>query len=176
MSPVIILGTAWYVTRSSSKRSARSLETNDRTTKKALDAHYRNGPAQNWQQNYISGYASTHPWEDFAETWAHYLHIVDTLEMAFAFGIHIKPGIDDRAGASVALDFDPHDDGSINRLIEAWLPLTFAVNSIIRCMGEADFYPFLLSPRAIAKMGFVHELVHQERSAFMNDRSVAHQE
>ena len=127
----------------------------------SLRKHYANGPARNWQQSYISGYASSHPWEDFAETWAHYLHIVDTLEMAFAFGIHIKPGIAESSGPGVALDFDPHDPGSIDRLIEAWLPLTFAVNSIIRCMGEADFYPFLLSPRAVAKMGFIHELVHR---------------
>ncbi|MEO7652927.1 MAG: putative zinc-binding peptidase, partial [Bryobacteraceae bacterium] len=57
----------------------------------ALHAHYSNGPARNWQQSYISSYAAAHPWEDFAETWAHYLHIVDTLEMAFAYGIRIQP-------------------------------------------------------------------------------------
>ncbi len=129
--------------------------------RKVLQARYANGPAQNWQHRYISSYAAVHPWEDFAETWAHYMHIVDTLEMAFAFGIRIRPGINERAGADLALDFDPHERGSIDRLIEAWLPLTFAVNSIIRCMGEPDFYPFVLSPEAVAKMGFIHELVHQ---------------
>jgi len=128
-----------------------------------LQARYANGPARNWQQSYISSYAAVHPWEDFAETWAHYLHIVDTLEMAFAFGIGIRPGINERTGPGVALNFDPYDTGSIHRLIEAWLPLTFAVNSIIRYMGEADFYPFVLSPPAVAKLGFIHELVHQNR-------------
>ena len=127
----------------------------------ALQVHYAKGPAPNWQQNYISRYAAAHPWEDFAETWAHYLHIVDTLEMAFAFGIRIRPGIEEKSGPGVILDFDPHEPGSVNRLIDAWLPLTFAVNSIVRCMGEPDFYPFVLSPQAIAKLGFIHELVHQ---------------
>lgn len=131
----------------------------------ALQVHYAKGPAQNWEQNYISRYASAHPWEDFAETWAHYLHIVDTLEMAFAFGIRIRPGIDERFQAGTALDFDPHGSVSIHRLIEAWLPLTFAVNSIIRCMGESDFYPFVLSPRAVTKLGYVHELVHQNHGS-----------
>jgi hypothetical protein len=126
-----------------------------------LQSRYANGPALNWQQSYISSYAAVHPWEDFAETWAHYLHIVDTLEMAFAFGIRIRPGIEESSGPGVALDFDPYGPGCINRLIEAWLPLTFAVNSIIRCMGESDFYPFVISHRAVAKMGFIHELVHQ---------------
>ena len=130
---------------------------------KALQAHYANGPAQNWQQSYISSYAAAHPWEDFAETWAHYLHIIDTLEMAFAFGILIRPGIDESSGSGVAPNFDPHDACSINHLTEAWLPLTFAVNSIIRCMGEPDFYPFVLSPQAVTKLGFVQELVHQNR-------------
>jgi len=88
----------------------------------ALQSYYRNGPPQNWQQRHISAYAAAHPWEDFAETWAHYLHIVDTLEMAFAFGIHIHPG---SAGKEAAPDFDPHDAGSLDRLIDAWLPLTF---------------------------------------------------
>jgi hypothetical protein len=127
---------------------------------RALQEHYANGPSKNWQQSFISGYASAHPWEDFAETWAHYLHIVDTIEMAFAFGIRIRPGIEKESGPDVALDFDPHGPGSIQHLINAWLPLTFAVNSIIRCMGESDFYPFVLSSEAVTKMGFIHELVH----------------
>ena len=131
----------------------------------ALQVHYPKGPEQNWQQNYISRYAAAHPWEDFAETWAHYLHIVDTIEMAFAFGIRIRPGIEDGSGPGIALDFDPHSPGSINRLIDAWLPLTFAVNSIVRCMGESDFYPFVLSAQAVTKLGFIHELVHQNHGA-----------
>jgi hypothetical protein len=57
----------------------------------ALKTYYANGPAPNWQNSFISAYATAHPWEDFAETWAHYMHIVDTLEMAASFGIAIHP-------------------------------------------------------------------------------------
>jgi hypothetical protein len=42
----------------------------------------RKSPA-NWQKSFISKYATSHPWEDWAETWAHYLHIMDMLETAF---------------------------------------------------------------------------------------------
>jgi hypothetical protein len=57
----------------------------------ALQKHYREGAPADWQSDYVSAYASSHPWGDFAETWAHYLHIVDTLEMAAAFGLHGRP-------------------------------------------------------------------------------------
>ncbi len=59
----------------------------------ALKAHYENGPPANWQDAYISTYATAHPWEDFAETWAHYLHMVDALETAGSFGLTVKPRI-----------------------------------------------------------------------------------
>ena len=60
-----------------------------RTTAQALQRHYDQGAPADWQQHFVSAYATAHPWEDFAETWAHYLHIVDTLEIAGAFGLSI---------------------------------------------------------------------------------------
>ena len=57
----------------------------------ALKEHYEHGAPPDWQEHFVSVYATTHPWEDFAETWAHYLHIVDTLETAAAFGVKVKP-------------------------------------------------------------------------------------
>jgi hypothetical protein len=57
----------------------------------ALQRHYANGPPPNWQESFVSAYASTHPWEDWAETWAHYFHMVDTLETASAFGMRVRP-------------------------------------------------------------------------------------
>jgi len=60
----------------------------------ALQRHYAEGAPPDWQQNYVSSYATMHPWEDFAETWAHYLHIVDTLEMASEFGMEVRPKVD----------------------------------------------------------------------------------
>jgi hypothetical protein len=131
----------------------------------ALLTYYDAGAPVDWQNNFVSAYATAHPWEDFAETWAHYLHIVDTLEMANAFGLRIKPAVDKGAELAVAIDFDPYMATNIEQITDAWLPLTFAVNSLNRCMGVADLYPFILAPAVIRKLGFIHDLlraVHPE--------------
>jgi hypothetical protein len=126
----------------------------------ALQRHYDKGAPGDWQQNFVSSYATTHPWEDFAETWAHYLHIVDTMEMARAFGVTVSPRLDDTGTLAATVDVDPYEPGSFDRIVEDWLPLTFALNSINRCMGQSDLYPFVLSPPVIAKLSFIHDLVH----------------
>ena len=123
----------------------------------ALERHYQGGPPPGWQENFVSAYAAAHPWEDFAETWAHYLHIVDTLETAWAFGIRVHPRAGN--GLQTAVDFDPHQATGMDRLVAAWLPITFAVNSLNRAMGQPDLYPFVLAPGAIAKLGFVQGLL-----------------
>jgi hypothetical protein len=125
----------------------------------ALQAHYANGPKKNWQEEYVSAYAGSHPWEDFAETWAHYLHIIDTLETANAFGMRVRPKISRGPDLMAEINFDPHQERNLNRLITAWLPLTFAVNSLNRSMGQPDLYPFVLSPAVIAKLAFIHERI-----------------
>ncbi len=124
----------------------------------ALKRHYDEGAPANWQDTYISMYATMHPWEDFAETWAHYLHIVDTLETAGAFGLKVKPRRA-RGALAAAIDFDPYKAG-MERLIDAWLPVEFATNSMNRSMGLTDLYPFLLSPKVIEKLGYIHALTH----------------
>jgi hypothetical protein len=133
----------------------------------ALAAHYANGPLIDWADRFITSYASAHPWEDFAETFAHYQHIVDTLETAAAFGVKLRPKIDGDIASSADVDFavpfDPHRVEGLDRLIAAWLPLTFAVNSLNRSMGQPDLYPFVLSPPAIIKLAFVHELIRGAR-------------
>lgn len=124
----------------------------------ALKRHYARGPNDDWRDAYVSSYASTHPWEDFAETWAHYLHIIDTLETAHAFGLSVAP----RAGRddlSVEIDRDPYRIAGFDELIGQWLPIIFAVNSLNRSMGQPDLYPFLLAPPAIEKLRFVHRLI-----------------
>ena len=125
----------------------------------ALQRHYDQGPPADWQQHFVSAYASAHPWEDFAETWAHYLHIVDTLESGAAFGLRIRPKL---AGGALdaALDFDPYRSEDVEQLVDAWLPLVFAVNSLNRAMGQPDLYPFVLAPEVVRKLGFIHDLVH----------------
>ena len=98
-----------------------------------------------------------HPWEDFAETWTHYLHMVDTLDTAASFGLAVDPVVTEegrRRCASI-----PTARPSFVRLVEAWIPLTVALNSLNRSMGQPDLYPFALSPPAIEKLRFVHDLV-----------------
>jgi hypothetical protein len=128
----------------------------------ALQKYYAGGPPAEWQETFVSGYAAAHPSEDFAETWAHYLHIVDTLEMAHAFGVDVHPRLDTSLTLHASVDFDAYriDDGQ--KLLETWLPLSVALNSLSRAMGHADFYPFVLSQRVIAKIVFVHELVRSQ--------------
>src|ERR1700676_3356443 len=123
----------------------------------ALQNHYAQGPPQDWPEHFVTAYASVHPWEDFAETWAHYFHMVDTLETAGGFGISLWPKV--AKGVELAkINFDPHH-APLDRIIEAWLPLTFAVNSINRSMGLPDLYPFVLAPPVIVKLAFLHRLM-----------------
>ena len=128
----------------------------------ALKRHYRDGVPPDWQERYISGYATTHAWEDFAETWAHYLHIVDSLEMARAFGMTVQPRADDSGELSADADVDVYGGGRFEPLVNTWIPLAFALNSVNRCMGQSDLYPFILSPAVIEKLGFIHRLVHRQ--------------
>jgi hypothetical protein len=127
--------------------------------RQALQRHYAEGPPPDWQQNYVSAYAAAHPWEDFAETWAHYLHIVDTLEMAAEFGMEVRPRVDRDGELTARIRFDPYAVADVQALVNAWLPFTFAINSVNRAMGARDLYPFILSPAVIGKLGFVHALV-----------------
>ena len=130
----------------------------------ALKRHYEQGAPANWQENFVSAYASTHPWEDWAETWAHYLHIVDTVEMASAFGIRIQPRITRDESMAADINLDSYRAASMQEIVDAWLPLTFAVNNLNRAMGNADLYPFVLSPAAVVKLGFVHDVVVKQAS------------
>lgn len=125
----------------------------------ALDAHYAEGPRADWQERFVSGYAAAHPWEDFAETWAHYLHIVDTLETAAAFGLRIQPTAGRVPVLEMAIAFDPYRQGDFDALVAAWLPLTYAVNSLNHSMGQPDLYPFVLAPTVMGKLRFVHGLM-----------------
>ena len=125
----------------------------------ALQRHYAEGPPADWPERFVTAYAGSHPWEDFAETWAHYFHMVDTLETARAFGLSVRPRVTKGADLSISIDFDPHKS-DMARIIDAWLPLTFAVNSVNRSMGQPDLYPFVLSPAVIVKLTFIHDRIH----------------
>jgi hypothetical protein len=131
----------------------------------ALDRHYRDGPPADWGDHFVSPYASSHPWEDWAETWAHVLLIIDTLETAAQYGLTAvadglrvvgRPVVDERGrpfDAYAATDFAP--------LAQRWLPMSLALNSLNRSMGHAHAYPFVLPPAVIGKLGFVHGVMRQ---------------
>jgi hypothetical protein len=124
----------------------------------ALQRYYASGAPADWPTHFVTAYATAHPWEDFAETWAHYFHIVDTLEMARAFGVDIHPRLDIGEELETHIDFQPYRARSIAQLVDAWLPLTFALNSINRSMGQPDLYPFILTPAIVEKLGFIHRI------------------
>jgi hypothetical protein len=119
----------------------------------ALKSYYRNGIQVNWNDFFISPYASAHPWEDWAESWAHYMHMMDTLETAYSFGIGIH-----RREMETQVSSDPHTLPAFDDIVTTWFPLTFAVNSLNRSMGHADFYPFIVSGPVIDKLKFIHEV------------------
>ena len=125
----------------------------------ALKVHYKEGAPKDWNTCFISAYASTHPWEDWAETWAHYLHIMDTLQTAYSFGISVHPHI---AATSATLNteirVDPYNQDSFDNILNQWLPLTFALNSINRSMGLRDLYPFIIPAGVVEKLKFIHKV------------------
>ncbi|WP_101831695.1 zinc-binding metallopeptidase family protein, partial [Frankia canadensis] len=132
----------------------------------ALRRHYAEGPPPAWDQTHVSAYATMHPWEDWAETFAHYLHIRDTLRTSAEFGLHVDGP--DLAAFGVAPDHhaaEPGDPaavragGGIAGIISQWLPLTYALNAINRSMGRDDLYPFVLTAAVQAKLAFVHDAI-----------------
>jgi hypothetical protein len=125
----------------------------------ALRRYYATGAPPDWQAAFVSAYATMHPWEDFAETWTHYLHIVDTLDTAATFGLAVDPVVSDDPALNTRIAFDPYRAPDVGTLVAAWLPLTVAVNSLNRSMGQPDLYPFSLSLPAISKLAFIHDLV-----------------
>ncbi|WP_194778034.1 zinc-binding metallopeptidase family protein [Pararhodonellum marinum] len=128
----------------------------------ALQKHYQNGAPENWQENYISAYATMHPWESWAETWAHYLHIVDTLETAYAFGITIQPKNDNHYQVlSTKMEDNAYDCADFEKIFEEWLPLSIMMNSLNRSMGAKDLYPFVINATVKGKLKFIHEVIHQ---------------
>ena len=132
---------------------------------KALQAYYAagGGKVTGWEANYVSAYATSHPWEDWAETWAHYLHMVDLLETAASYDTAIAlPGADEPEEMT-----DPfaHGAGEFGTLAKQWVPLTLLVNSLNRSLGHDDAYPFALSPAAQDKLRFVHDVILENAKA-----------
>ncbi len=127
----------------------------------ALQAYYANGAPADWQSRFISAYATAHPWEDFAETFAHYLHLVDTTEMAAAFGVRLRPLVDTEGALTARLDFNPYTSARIEDLVENWIPLSSLINNLNRAVGQHDAYPFVLGPEVIEKLDFIARIIRE---------------
>jgi hypothetical protein len=131
---------------------------------KALERHYSVGPRDGWEQSFISAYATMHPWEDWAESWAHYLHMVDALETAGAAGLALRPTRSDEPRMQPPPDpLNPHHR-DFDAMIESWLSLTYVLNNLNRGLGLPDSYPFILSKSAIGKLRFIHTSIDEYRS------------
>lgn len=132
---------------------------------RALNDYYENGPAQNWQNVWISAYATMHPWEDWAETWAHYLHMVDTLETANDFNMSISRSEVLNPYTSARSHSQLDTEKSFTQLFNDWCALTQVLNGLNRSMGLDDAYPFVISLTALNKLRFVHQtiMLHTEQ-------------
>ncbi|BCX51544.1 MULTISPECIES: zinc-binding metallopeptidase family protein [Comamonas] len=131
----------------------------------ALQRHYGKDPLDNsWRGQFISAYATSHPWEDWAETWAHYLHMVDLLETAASYGTCITvPDIPSTGQQLIQNPLGPvPPDFSVMQ--SQWVPLTLLHNSLNRSLGHGDAYPFAISGPAWDKLRFVHETISSYRS------------
>ncbi len=133
----------------------------------ALKQHYAAGVANwhepNWQENFVSAYASSHPWEDWAETWAHYLHMADALETAKACGLTLAPARDDEPSLDAG-NIAAVSEASVGDMVRDWVALTYVLNNLNRSLGLSDAYPFVLSPTVIQKLEFVHKLIAEAKN------------
>jgi hypothetical protein len=128
----------------------------------ALQTHYGDDPTDDWSEEHISHYATMHPWEDFAETFAHYLHIADVLETTAAVGVTVEGphGVPEPlAGRIRSTGADRIADLPIDDVLGRWHGTALALNAMSRSMGRQDLYPFVITPGVSRKLGFVHGLV-----------------
>jgi hypothetical protein len=127
----------------------------------ALQTHYAIGAPFDWQKRHVSAYASSHPWEDWAETWAHYMHMRDGMDTARSFGLEAGDIEVDRVPFTLGALWDSTRPGAQQYLdfINQWLNITAVLNELSGSMGERDFYPFVLPAAAVAKLQLVHEVV-----------------
>jgi hypothetical protein len=112
--------------------------------RQALDQYYADGPDADWQESYISAYASAHPMEDWAETWAHYLLMMETLETALSYDLIAKL----------------EQDQLFENWLREWMQLVVVMNALSRSTGHTDAYPFVISPTVQRKLQFIHDLLH----------------
>jgi hypothetical protein len=130
----------------------------------ALRTYYAEGPRSDWQNLFISAYASAHPLEDWAETWTHYLHMVDTVETAGACGISLQPRRSDEPSLARVPPSAVWEQAQFEQLLDTWFPVTYVLNELNRGLGLGDPYPFVWSAQATDKLRYVHDIVRRART------------
>ena len=144
----------------------------------ALKAHYAASQTPEtypWREDYVSAYARAHPWEDWAETWAHYLHMVDLLETAASYQTSLViPGTQAKSLGPE----DPFEQKSndFDTWIQQWVPVTLLLNSLNRSLGQNDAYPFALSPGALRKLRYVHDVIREATNKLPDEANGAQQD
>lgn len=131
----------------------------------ALKRNYEVGPPADWADSYISSYATMHPWEDWAETWAHYLHVVDSLGTALGFGLDVT-GMETKISPFTSEDlYAPTDPGAPRflSLLNSWIEMIMVLNELAQSMGQPAFYPFVMSRPVVAKIQLVQMIVIDAR-------------
>lgn len=131
----------------------------------SIERHYEEGAPENWQNSYISEYATMHPWEDFAETWAHYLHMIDTLETAQEGGLELTKKSDKHSPEVSDLALPQEENyfnkrSSLTNIVNTWIRFSVVLNSLNRSMGLPDAYPFVYNETIVKKLQFIHTLIH----------------
>jgi len=127
----------------------------------AIARHYEFGAPSDWQESFISEYATMHPWEDFAECFAHYLHITDTIDTAREAGMVLHA---DRVRFTAPRDIVPlesYADVPIEHLLFDWKWMSLFFNRVNTAMGKNPLYPFEISEPVADKLGFVHQVLRE---------------
>ena len=159
-----------YTLDVATQQAARDLFGDERADyAQALQAHYAGGPPPNWQQQTISAYASAHPWEDWAETCAHYLLMVDAVETAAAWGLRLDTVPDLQSGSALAAMAVPVEDLVFSR----WLPVARFLNAMARSIGVRDNYPFVIAPPVLEKLRFVQRVLQLATTSHANPGPVS---
>ena len=134
----------------------------------AMQAYYRNGPQAGWQGNCISAYSTMHPWEEWAETWAHYLHMVDALESFESLGLRRSAAMPKETIEKIVplpVPFHKAAVAEFTDKLQSWLELTPAINELSTSLGHNMSYPFVVSPPVIRKLFFIHCMVKRQVEA-----------
>ncbi len=157
-----------YVTGTSGEEHCREVFGDERVDySKALQTHYQAGPPADWSSNFVSAYASSHPWEDWAETCAHYLLVIDAVQTAKAWGVRL-----DGDTPTQPSDSEVQSVPLKHLVLEHWLPVAQFLNAMNRSLGLRDSYPYLMPTRVLEKMSTVQSLLSKASAA---DKPVAEQ-